>query len=127
MPDEENATEPVSNTITLPRGYVDHEGERHREITLRAPTIGDELAGTRELREQGYDPDGTSAAIGTVKQCIERWEGIADVQLFHLFQLTRQEGRMLVNRMNALEQQLVEGIGTDGEGEGNEPASTGAT
>lgn len=93
-------------TVELPRGYVDQEGNHHREVTLAVPSVGDEIKAERELRENGYNPDVEAAQqMALVKRCITDWGDIQDVRLHHVFSLRRPEAVMLIERLQQLEDQ----------------------
>ena len=65
--------------FTLPRGYVDTEGKRHKEGTMRLATAKDEVA---PLWRTGADflalgdwiwsaPEGAAKAIATAAACLD--------------------------------------------------------
>lgn len=113
----------VDRTVELPRGYVDQEGNHHREVTLRIPNVGDEIKAERALREKGYNPDVESAQkMALVCRCIESWGDIQDVRLHHVFSLRRPEAVMLIERLQQLESEAFDADLSE-EDEGNSPGN----
>ncbi len=104
--------QPTTKTVELTRGYVDPDGNAHREVTLRAPMIEDEIcrdAAIADMRRSGSESERGKAdsdalqMLALVKECVMSWDGIADVQLSHLRQLTRRDASILILALDALE------------------------
>jgi hypothetical protein len=50
MKDSNRSSEPTEFPFTLPRGYVDSEGQRHKEGAMRLATAKDEVAPLQDPR-----------------------------------------------------------------------------
>lgn len=96
------------STIELDRGYIDNDGDHHRVVTVRAPTLQDEIESEKKCKELGWDPDGTGGHTTMLARCIVHWEGIPQPQLKHLTALSRVEATRLVSEMITLENKLSE-------------------
>jgi len=109
--------EQKTKTIELGRGYVAPDGNAHRHVTLRVPMIEDEIradAKLAELRasanevERSVAGSGALHALAMAHECIVAWDGIADVQLAHLRQLTRADAGLIISAFHTLEAEDAE-------------------
>lgn len=109
----------MSNSVTLKKGYEDHEGNLHREVKLRAPKMRDEVIAAQRCMEDGYSPDGPYFEIAFTLECIVEWEGIADPQPHHLLELGRSDMRLLRQKLDYIEKEAsgVEAQGNSDDGE----------
>lgn len=94
-------------TLELPRGYVDADGKHHRRITLRAPTLQDEIESEKLCAQLGASATGSAGWLTLAFRCIVSWEGIPRPELKHVLALTRAEGTTLVEAMQALESKIT--------------------
>lgn len=94
-------------TLELPRGYVDADGKHHRRITLRAPTLQDEIESEKLCAQLGASATGSAGWVTLAFRCIVSWEGIPQPDIKHLLALTRAEGNTLVDAMQTLERKIT--------------------
>lgn len=122
-----------TKTVTLARGYVDPDGNAHREVTLRVPMIEDEIRRDAAIADMRRSSSGLDRAVAEsetlqgmalIKEVIVSWDGIADVQLMHLRSLSRADAARLHGAMLALEAEDATEAKRLAEGgpEGNEEA-----
>ncbi|MFU8805691.1 MAG: hypothetical protein ACNA8W_17895 [Bradymonadaceae bacterium] len=91
------------DTIELSRGYIDADKKAHRKITLRAPTLQDEIESEKICAKLGLESSDTAGWLAMVLRCIVQWDGIPMPEMKHLLALTRDEGKQLVQLMLRLE------------------------
>lgn len=89
-------------TVHLTRGYVDEQNVAHRKVTLRVPTMRDEVKRDQYIAERGL-PGDAAQFLALVLQVIVEWEGIPLPAFSHLEALTRGDFRRLVNALGDLE------------------------
>lgn len=104
----------MTETVTLKKGYVDQEGEAHRKVTLRCPTMGDEIAAERAAREAGHGVDTAYFQIAFIRECITHWDGIPEPEITHMTALHRHDVGLLQQAIRRLE-------ASDIDAEGNTP------
>lgn len=98
----------MSKTITLKEGYVDKDGNAHKNVTIRCPRMLDDVEADKAAREAGYGPDSSYFNACFVLQCIEKWEGIPDPQINHVLSLKRLDFVTLRKAVDDLENEDME-------------------
>jgi hypothetical protein len=104
-------------TVELSRGYVDRNGEAHKTVVLRLPTMNDEVKADIEaarLRASKRETDrllATSAnfyQFSIVLNCVVSWGKLVRWDFQHIEALTRPDARKLVDALTRLE--VAEGL-----------------
>lgn len=85
-----------TKTITLAHGFKDENGARHRVVTLRVPTYGDEVLASgdrvklmRAGQEIGDSPEAVELLF--LLRLIVKWEGIVVPSYGHIMALRRAD------------------------------------
>jgi hypothetical protein len=108
----------AQNTISfeLSRGYIDTEGNAHKLVELRAPTINDEVIADRKLAMLSASPNPEQRAEGNsetlwelevMAACCLKLGSIIKVTSDHIRQLARSDARLMLAKLNEVEAKLM--------------------
>jgi|SRR5690554_4919817 len=97
-----------AKTIQLTRGFVDSNGDAHKNVTLRVPKMRDEAAAELAATRAGFGSQSSYFSCAMIAQCISQWDGIASVTVDHILDLYRTDVLMLQNALAALEAEDIE-------------------
>jgi hypothetical protein len=103
----------ITKEVELARGFIDKDGNAHKTIVLRPPTIDDEVTRDAEMASIKFGDELTQyegfsetlKAMALIKQCTLSWDGIPKPELHHFRALSRKDGRLLIEKFNDLEEE----------------------
>lgn len=100
----------MNTIVKLKFGYVDTQGQAHREAELRSPVMDDELkaAGLCEAAKARGNFEGASDSfyeLALLAQCMIRLGQVRPVTVEHLRGMKRQDVAQLASELHKLEAQ----------------------
>ncbi|MDZ7703364.1 MAG: hypothetical protein U5L04_02640 [Trueperaceae bacterium] len=103
----------TTDTLTLDKGYIDENGDAHREVTLRAPGIMDEVEAEQQRAESRYPQSQTYEQLLLLERCIISWEQIAAPSIDHLQALNQNDVLDLMRAVNDLREKDSQQVGNE--------------